>query len=98
MFFGHFETRSNLFVKEAILPRFQHVDVTRWKSVGDGCGRVLDARVDELLECVMDRVGMGGDGNETRAVVQISEVTFLAILHFLETLNNSMYCSDVTTS
>ena len=98
VFFGHFETRSNLFVKEAILPRFQHVDITRWNSVGDGCGRVPDARVDELLECVVDRVGMGGDGNETRAVVQFSEVAFLTILHFRETLSNSMYCSDVTAA
>ena len=90
MFLGHFEARSNLFFKETILPRFQHVDVTRWNSVGDGCGRVPDARVDELLECVMYRICMGGDGNETRAVVQFSEVAFLAILHFLETLSKIM--------
>ena len=90
LFLGQFEARSNLFVKEAILPRFQHVDITRWNSVGDGCGRVPDARVDELLECVMDRVGIEGDDNETRAVVQYSEVAVLAILHLLETLSNIM--------
>ena len=98
MFFGHLEARNNLFFKENTLQRFQHVNVTRWNCFGDGCERVIDTRFDVLFDCVMDRVGMGGDGNETRAVVQFIEVTFLAILYFLETLDNSLHCSDVTTA
>ena len=62
MFFGHLKARSNFFFKESILPRFQHIDATRWNNFGDGCGRVTDARVDALFDCIMDRVGMGGGG------------------------------------
>ena len=82
-----------MFVIDNVFPSFKKVDVTSWNRVGDGGGRVSDARVDVVFDCDMCSEGVRVQGNETRALIKMSEF-FLASFDCLEALHNILHCTD----
>ena len=64
------DARSELFFIERMFTIFERI--------GDGGGRVPDARVDVIFDGDMYSEGVRVHVNDTRAFVKISEITFLA--------------------
>ena len=82
-------------VIEIVFPRFKKVDVTSWNRVGDGGGCVTDTRIDVIFDGGMCSEGVWVQGNETRALIKMSEIAFLASFDCLEALHNILHCTDV---
>ena len=84
-----------MFVIKRVFPIFKKVDVTSWNISCDGGVSVTDTRVDVVFDGGMCSEGVRVHGNETRSFIKMSEIAFLASFDCLESLHNSLQCTDV---